>query len=77
MEKKIGGSENIAVGETHVDFHPTESAAIIVCNWKLFFVKESNPQESFELWKWQKIDDVENVDDLKWNVSVNPIRFHI
>ena len=70
MMKNIVGSEEIADGKTRIDFHPTELAAIIVCNRQLFFVKENNPQESFELWQWQKIGDVQDdVRDLQWNVS--------
>ena len=77
MVEKIGGSvQNTASdGNMDVHFHPTESAAIIFCNEQLFFVKGNSPQESFELWKWHKIDDVKKVRDLKWNVSVNLKRF--
>ena len=64
-EKSVGDIKTIVLR-----FHPTESAAIIVRNGDLFLAKENNPQESFALWKWQKIHDVTSVHNLQWNVSV-------
>ena len=71
MVDKFGGNVETVIGDTFARFHPKESAAIIVCNEELIFVKENNSQDSFALWKWQKIDDVKSVDNIQWNVSVS------